>query len=159
MTRARTFVFAVLLAAYAAPARADITAFIGATTTPANRQVKGLSLGVGLLIVGFELEFADTTEDPLVGAPSVQTWMGNLMAQTPGSVYGIQPYVTTGGGIYSETLRTHSYKSFGVNLGGGAKIALIGPVRLRVDYRVFRPGSGALVSPAHRVYVGLNVKF
>jgi hypothetical protein len=36
---------------------------------------------------------------------------------------------------------------------------LIGPVRLRVDYRVFRLGSGALHSPAHRIYAGLNLKF
>jgi len=30
---------------------------------------------------------------------------------------------------------------------------------LRVDYRVFKLGSGALYSPAHRVYVGLNLTF
>jgi hypothetical protein len=38
-------------------------------------------------------------------------------------------------------------------------MSLIGPVRLRVDYRLFNLGSGALNSPAHRVYAGLNVKF
>jgi hypothetical protein len=39
------------------------------------------------------------------------------------------------------------------------KIDLIGPLRLRVDYRVLKLGSGALVSPAHRIYAGLNLKF
>jgi len=28
-----------------------------------------------------------------------------------------------------------------------------------VDYRVFKLGSGALYSPAHRVYAGLNLSF
>jgi hypothetical protein len=39
------------------------------------------------------------------------------------------------------------------------KIALVGPLRLRVDYRVFNLGSGALNSPAHRIYTGLNLSF
>ena len=47
------------------PRRADITAFIGANTTPANRQVRGVALGFGLLIVGFEFEYAYTPDDPI----------------------------------------------------------------------------------------------
>jgi hypothetical protein len=35
----------------------------------------------------------------------------------------------------------------------------VGPLRLRVDYRAFKLGSGALYSPAHRGYAGLNLKF
>jgi hypothetical protein len=159
MTRARTLVFALLLLAAAAPARADITGFLGATTSPANRAAKGFSIGMSLVVVGFEFEFADTSEDLLAGAPSTRTWMGNVLLQTPGSVYGIQPYFTTGGGVYDEKLGAREDTSFGANLGGGIKMSLIGPVRLRVDYRVFRPGGSALVSPAHRIYVGLNVKF
>ncbi len=38
-------------------------------------------------------------------------------------------------------------------------MTLVGPVRLRVDYRVFGLGDGALYSPAHRIYAGLNLKF
>jgi hypothetical protein len=38
-------------------------------------------------------------------------------------------------------------------------VNLIGPLRLRVDYRVFKLGSSALNSPAHRLYAGLNLKF
>ena len=41
----------------------------------------------------------------------------------------------------------------------GVKMSLAGPLRLRVDYRVFKLGSGALYSPAHRIYAGLNLKF
>ena len=47
----------------------------------------------------------------------------------------------------------------GGNIGGGVKMDLAGPLRLRVDYRVFKQGGGALYSPAHRIYAGLNVKF
>src|SRR5262249_43369975 len=46
---------AVLLAA--APARADITAFLGTNTTPDNRFARGVALGFGLVIIGFEFEY------------------------------------------------------------------------------------------------------
>jgi hypothetical protein len=84
--------------------------------------------------------------------------MGNVLLQTPVAIFGVQPYFTTGAGLYRETLGTHQDTSFGFNTGGGAKITLIGPLRLRVDYRVFKLGSDALYSPAHRIYVGLNLK-
>jgi opacity protein-like surface antigen len=160
MIRARhAFVGLFLLAMVAAPARADLTGFIGANTTPANRQTRGVALGVGLLIVGFEFEYASTTDDALVLAPALTTGSGNLLLQTPGAFFGFQPYVTTGGGMYQEELGTHKDTGFGLNTGGGVKVNLLGPIRLRVDYRVFKQGSGALYSTAHRVYAGLNLKF
>ncbi len=65
MTRVRPLLVALLLtAATASPALADATVFVGANTTPANRPVRGLAVGVGLLVVGFEFEFADTPDDP-----------------------------------------------------------------------------------------------
>ena len=142
----------------AAPARADITGFIGANTTPANRQVRGGAIGLGLLVVGFELEYAFTPDDPAALAPSLKTGMGNVLLQTPSAFFGFQPYITTGAGVYQEQLGTRTDTSFGLNTGGGVKISLIGPIRLRVDYRVFKLGSGALNSPAHRIYAGLNLK-
>jgi hypothetical protein len=152
---------AVLILLVAAPARADITGFIGANTTPSNRQVRGFAFGISLVIVGFEFEFADTVEstDPNTLAPSLKTGMGNVLLQTPGSFMGFQPYLTAGGGAYQETLGAHQDTSVGFNTGGGVKVTLIGPLRLRVDYRVFKLGSGAFYSPAHRVYAGLNLSF
>jgi opacity protein-like surface antigen len=157
----RQLAIAALLFLIASPARADITVFIGANTTPANRQVRGAALGMGLLIVGFEFEYADTTDktDTFVKAPSLKTGMGNVLLQTPVAFYGFQPYFTTGAGLYRETLGTHQDTSVGFNTGGGVKVSLAGPLRLRVDYRVFKLGSGALYSPAHRIYAGLNLKF
>jgi hypothetical protein len=151
-------VAAAFLLVSAAPARADLTAFLGANTTPANRQVKGGAVGFGLLVVGVELEYAVTPDDLVAKAPALKTGMGNLILQTPFAVYGFQPYFTTGGGFYSESLGDHSDAGFGLNTGGGVKVSLAGPIRLRVDYRLFKLGSGALNSPATRVYVGLNLK-
>lgn len=160
MLRARSlFLAAVLVAVSAATAHADLTGFIGATTTPTNRAAKGFAIGAGLLIVGFEFEYASTADDPTVGAPSLTTGMGNVLLQTPGAIFGFQPYVTVGGGIYRESLGAREDTSVAANTGGGVKISLVGPLRLRVDYRVFKLGSGALYSPAHRVYAGLNLKF
>jgi len=150
---------AILLAMHPARAFADITGFIGANTTPANRVTRGLSGGAGLLIIGFEFEYSNTTEDPTAAAPSLTTGMGNVLLQTPGSIHGFQPYFTTGAGVYHEALGARTETSVGFNTGGGVKIDLLGPLRLRVDYRVFNLGSGALYSPAHRIYVGLNLKF
>jgi hypothetical protein len=143
----------------AAPARADATAFVGANTTPANRQVRGFSAGLGLLIVAFEFEYANTTDDLTAAVPSLKTGSGNVLLQTPVPIFGVQPYVTTGAGFYSETLGARTDQGLGFNTGGGVKIALVGPLRVRVDYRVFKLGSSALYSPAHRIYAGLNLKF
>jgi hypothetical protein len=152
----------VMVLAGAAPVRADATVFIGANTTPQNRRVEGFAAGVGLLLVAFEFEYASTPEstNPLGDvAPSLKVGSGNILLQAPFSIFGFQPYVTAGGGLYKEALGAHDHTGFAPNMGGGVKVSLVGPLRLRVDYRVFKLGSGALYSPAHRVYAGLNLKF
>ncbi len=160
MKLARGLALGALLAVLgASPVRADVTAFIGANTTPANRPARGFAVGVGLAIVAFEFEYGNAPDDPTVGAPSLTTGMGNALLQTPFPLLGIQPYVVAGAGLYQETLGTLQDTSFAVATGGGAKISLVGPLRLRVDYRVFKLGSNALYSPVHRVYAGLNLKF
>jgi hypothetical protein len=151
-------VFALLVLAPAA-ASADATIFLGANTSPANRIARGVAVGAGLLVIGFEFEYSDTTDDPAALAPSLKTGMGNMLLQSPVPFAGIQPYFTIGGGIYHEELGTVSNTGFGGNTGGGVKISLVGPIRLRVDYRVFTLKNGALTSPAHRIYAGLNLKF
>ena len=149
----------MMIALTATPAQADVTAFLGTNTTPANRQVRGVAVGFGLLIVAFEVEYTFTTDDPAATAPSLKIGSGNLLIQTPVAIFGVQPYFTTGGGVYSETLGTHTARGFAPNTGGGVKVSLAGPLKVRVDYRVFKLGSGALYSPAHRVYAGLNLSF
>jgi hypothetical protein len=154
----RAIGIAIVLLGIAVPARADITAFIGANITPANRQVRGGAFGFGVLIIGFEGEYAFTPDDPRAAAPSLKTGIANVVLQSPVPFFGIQPYFTTGGGFYQEELGLHTDTGFALNTGGGVKVTLAGPIRLRVDYRIFKLGSGALYSPAHRIYAGLNLK-
>jgi hypothetical protein len=153
------FVSLVSLVSFPASARADVTAFLGATTTPANRAVRGGALAAEIVIVGFEAELAFTPDDPKAAAPALTTGSGNVLIQTPFPILGFQPYLTTGGGVYRESLGAFEDTGFLLNTGGGVKISLIGPLRLRVDYRVFKLGSDALYSPAHRIYAGVNLKF
>lgn len=150
---------AVLLAATAAPAQADMTAFLGATTSPTNRQVRGAALGSGLLAVGFEFEYSSTAEDVKTGAPALKVGSANGLVQTPVPIFGFQPYATAGAGIFRERLGTSTETGLTPNVGGGVKISLAGPLRLRVDYRVFKLSTGARFAPSHRMYVGLNLKF
>lgn len=148
-----------LIGVTVAPAWADATAFIGVNTTPDNRQARGFALGLELLAVGFEFEYASTSEDETHPSPSLKSGMANVFVQTPFAIFGIVPYVTAGAGMYRESLGEDSDTGFGLNTGGGIKVNMVGPIRVRVDYRVFRLGSGALYSPAHRVYVGVNLRF
>ncbi len=160
MRKIRSAAFVVLLGVgSAAPAWADATVFIGANTTPANRPTRGFAVGAGLLLVGFEFEYAAAPDDLDARAPSLKTGSGNALLQTPFMIHGFQPYVTAGFGLYREGLEDHTKTGFAPNTGAGVKVSLAGPLRLRVDYRVFKLGSGALHTPAHRVYAGLNLKF
>jgi hypothetical protein len=149
----------LVLLAWSTPAAADATAFIGTTTTPSSRTVSGFAVGAGLLIVGFEFEYANTRENQEELAPRLRTGVGNVLLQTPIEIAGMQLYFTTGGGGYRETLGSRQETNFAVNTGGGAKIGLAGPLRARVDYRVFKLSGSPLHSTVHRLYVGLNLKF
>lgn len=149
----------VMLVAFASSARADATLFLGTNTTPDNRLTRGGAIGAGLLIVGFEFEYSSTVEDAAAGAPSLKVGSANGILQTPIPVFGMQFYLTAGGGIYRERLGSSAETGFAPNVGGGVKWTLAGPLRLRLDYRSFKLGSGAAHTPVQRVYAGLNLKF
>jgi hypothetical protein len=150
---------AILVLLGATPALADATIFIGSTTTPTNRATKGVAIGVGLLIVAFEFEYASTSEHADKRAPSLRTGMGNALLQTPVPIAGMQFYVTAGGGGYRETLGARQETHVGLNTGGGVKVSLLGPIRARLDYRVFNLRGDPLHTRVQRVYAGLNVAF
>ncbi len=150
---------ATLVLLSSTPAFADATVFLGSTNTPANRPAKGLAFGIGLLVVGFEFEFSSTDEAIDEAAPAFRTGMGNALLQTPVPVAGMQFYVTTGAGFYQERLGARQETHAGFNTGGGAKITLLGPLRARVDYRVFKLRGEPLHDVVHRVYAGVNLDF
>lgn len=153
------FLLLFLLLAVPSAARADLTGFIGVNPTPSNRPLKGFAIGAGLVIVGFEFEYASTNEDIQEGAPRLRTFMGNGLVQTPIPIAGMQFYATAGGGVYRETLADASETHVGVNVGGGVKMTLAGPLRLRLDYRVFTLQGEPRYSKPQRFYAGLNLKF
>jgi opacity protein-like surface antigen len=142
-----------------ATASADLTAFLGVNGTPTNRAARGLSVGVGLVIVGFEFEYANASEDLDTLAPGLRTYMFNGLVQTPIPIAGMQFYGTAGGGVYRETLLDDSETNVGINYGGGVKISLIGPLRLRLDYRVTALQGSPRYQRPQRFYAGINVKF
>jgi opacity protein-like surface antigen len=145
-------------------ASADITAFLGVNGTPSNRLVKGFAVGAGLLVVGFEFEYANTNEDLTDAtelAPGLRTFMFNGLVQTPFAIAGFQPYATAGAGGYRETLSAPdiSETNVGINVGGGVKMSLAGPLRLRFDYRVLTLKGSPLHPTVQRFYAGVNLKF
>jgi opacity protein-like surface antigen len=140
-------------------ASADITAFLGTNPTPVNRVTTGFSVGVGLVIVGFEFEYGHTRENLNELAPSLRTYMFNGLLQTPIPIAGMQFYGTAGAGVYRETLDEISETNVGINLGGGVKVNLAGPLRLRFDYRIFTLQGNPRHSKPQRFYAGLNLKF
>ena len=164
---------AVLLAASARPALADGTLFIGTVNpsdaTNASRQMtKGVAIGAGIVLVGVEFEYASAGEDEQHFGPSLKTGVGNVYVQTPIAIAGLQFYATTGGGMYREKSTvgqpTEVTKTgFTSNTGGGVKISLLGPLKARVDYRIFKllgdkPSPGWR-STVQRLYAGINVGF
>ena len=156
----RVVALATLLTVLASPAFADATVFIGGTMTPSTRTAKGFAVGMGLLIVGFEFEWSNTSDEPSDGAPRLRTGMGNVLLQTPVAIHGLQPYFTIGGGGYQEKFEdARSETNFGVNTGGGVKISLIGPLRARADYRVFTLKGSPVYDVVHRIYIGANLNF
>ena len=85
---------------------ADITAFLGVNHDAARiASTKGVRIGAGLVIVGFEFEYAHRQRGHLPkAAPALRTFMFNGLLQTPIPIAGMQFYGTAGGGVYRETL-------------------------------------------------------
>jgi opacity protein-like surface antigen len=138
-------------------ASADATLFVGRNSAGDNRTtVRGFAVGVSLVIVGFEFEYANTGEDQTLLVPSLRTTSGNVSVQNPG---GFQFYATTGGGIYREKLGADEETAFAFNTGGGIKANIAGPIRVRVDYRIFRLQGHPQHKTIQRIYAGLNLKF
>ena len=146
----------VFLIAAATPARADVTAFLGLSPTPENHFVRGFSGGVSLIIIGFEFEYANLSEDDAEQLPGLKTYSGNVLVQTPTKA---QLYATIGAGGYQESLGDADETHVGINIGGGVKIPLLGPLRVRVDYRVFQLRGEPIHSTYQRFYVGGNIAF
>lgn len=146
-----------LLVALPSPARADATVFLGGSRNPTSNRISGAAFGLGLLVVGFEVEGALHRESVSDGVPGLKTGMANVLVQTPTGA--IQLYGTLGGGLYQETIGAANKTNVGTNIGGGLKIGLAGPLRIRVDFRVLHLNGTPKNATTQRFYVGANLKF
>lgn len=146
-----------MLLAVPASAAADVTAFFGAGHKPKTRTAMGAAVGITLIVVGFEVEYSDISEKDADGAPRLRTGTVNALVQTPTS--GAQLYATAGVGAYRENYRDRQESNTALNIGGGLKLGLMGPLKMRVDYRLFKLRGDALYSTVHRVYAGLTTSF
>jgi hypothetical protein len=153
-----TVIFGVLMA-WPTTAAADLTAFLGLTSTPDARLARGVAAGGGLVIVAFETELARISEDTAESRPGLTTVMGNVLIQTPAAIGGVQLYGTSGLGVYRERLGDASETALAANIGGGVKIGVAGPLKLRLDYRLFRLRGEPLHDVYHRVYAGATLGF
>ena len=160
MRRVISALLVLLFVLAAREAAADVVLFTGKTATPSSRPVKGVAVDAVLLIIGVEFEYSDTSEDMSENAPALRTAMFNAVVQTP-SILGLRFYATVGGGLYEERLTSSNYKKrgTGTNTGGGVKIPVVGPIGLRVDYRLFSLRGGALHETVQRFYMGANLSF
>ena len=140
-------------------AAADATAFLGRNSAGSDRAaVRGFAVGVSMLVVGFEFEYATMNEDETLGRPSLRTTSGNVFAQTFG-LPGFQLYATTGAGLYRERTATDQESALVLNNGGGAKISIAGPIRARIDYRIFNFKGNPRHKTMQRIYAGINLSF
>ena len=158
---ARAIPLALLLLVVSAwPARADLTLFAGLQGTPEIRPTTGLSLGFGLLLVGWEVEVARASQQVEDRVPSLSTGTGSVYVQNPIPIGGVQFYAIAGAGLYRERLDMGWQQTdVHVALGGGAKIGLAGPLKLRLDYRVFKLRDSRVEGTPQRVYAGLALAF
>ena len=74
-------------------------------------------------------------------------------------IAGFQLYGTVGGGIHQEGGGGLEEINAGGNVGVGVKIAVAGPLRMRLDYRVFTLRGSPQHERHQRLYAGLNLGF
>lgn len=147
---ARAALVAVLLAAAEVPAAADATLLFGLQTTSAPHPTVGIAWGHWPGPVGFEVEYAGTVGRATAAKPSVGTIMVNVLVQTPARIHGARVYALGGFGLYGEEGGGRgSGEVSAKDIGVGAAVPLGGPLKLRLDYRLYLlgPGDGSLGSP------------
>ena len=155
--RRLTFALLLFLGAGTGPASADLTVFAGHSAP--EHGILGAALGVSLRRVGLEFEYAGTSPTRPDTNPPRQTALFNLTVNAPlDRIRRFQIYGAVGGGLYRERAGTRAETRPAASAGGGVRIALRGPLRLRIDYRLLAL-RGATGRRPRRLYAGLDVPF
>ena len=156
------------LTLFAAPAVAQppdapvsITAFGGMAMAFGTHPATGVAVAMKPHPgpVSLEFEYVRSQPNPVASGSGIATLAGNILVQPTRQRAGLQYYGTFGVGFYSVLRDYQGSTDSARNIGGGAKVTLAGPWKLRMDYRAFllaRTGGNHL---AHRIYVGMAAGF
>ena len=156
--RRLSFALLLLLGAGAGPASADLTVFAGQATP--DRVTRGAALGISLRPVGLEFEYAGMPAAGSDSDPTRQTGLFNLVLSAPvDRRRRLELYGAVGGGLYRERTGPHARTNLAAGAGAGVNIALRGPFRLRIDYRLLVLRGARVDRRPRRVYAGLNLLF
>ena len=148
----------LLLGACVSPASADLTVFAGHATP--DHATRGAALGISLRPVGLEFEYAGMTSAGSDSNPARQTGLFNLIFGAPlDRIRRLEIYGAAGGGLYRERKQTHAETNLAASAGVGINIALRGPLRVRIDYRMLILRGATPNRRPRRVYAGLNMAF
>ena len=147
----------------------NITAFAGVAVASGPHQANGVAVGLKPEPgpVSFEFEYSRSRRDPVAGVRAIETLACNILVQPSRQRSRFQFYGTLGVGLYAPLHDLSHPRGGGVhqssepdsarNVGGGAKVTLAGPLKLRMDYRAFFLAGGE--SNQHRFYVGIAAGF
>ena len=129
------------LLATAGPASADATVYAGAVTGGGSRSVVGGAIGffpreTGA-VIGFEIDHMRTIGGVTPSRPRIESSGGALLVQVYVVPRRFQAYGALGGGVFSQDGGDQTAAGIAANFGGGIKITLAGPLRIRLDYRLF----------------------
>src|SRR5262245_45057573 len=164
----RAGLVSVFLAAAAMPAAADATAYLGVMTAGGPRQAVGFAYTDCPGLVGYELELMTTVGPATSKQSSVGDFSANVIVQPRSTIHGFQLYGTAGFGLYGEVYdHGGSGEVLATNIGGGARVGLAGPLKLRLDYRLFLLGDTPDAGPPgivihkhpQRILAGLTLEF
>jgi len=148
----RAGLLGIVLAATAPTARADTTSFVAVGTDTASQREVGVAFGLCPGIFGWEVEYAGTLGRGGESDPSVGTISGNFLLQTTVPIRRTQFYGIAGFGVYGKQSGKQGSGEINIrDIGAGAKITLAGPLKLRLDYRLFLLGESPDATPGMRL--------
>ena len=150
---------ALALAAGARPAFADATVFVGSSPASADGSVLGAALGISRRAIGFEFEYARARPAGPGAGPRVHSGLLSLLVRTPRRIARMRLYASLGAGLYRESGGPRAGTNLASGAGGGIDVAILGPLGLRVDYRVLRFRGPAPGHPRQRLYAGAHLAF
>lgn len=146
-------------------ARADATVLVGLTSVEGLRPSFAWSFSYRPSAVGVEVEYLSTKP----GDYTAGGVFASVIVQ-PVTISNMQIFVLGGVGVWGEGVEGGKRTGLlgAANVGGGVLVGLVGPLRLRLDYRLFRLGEvskeeiGA-ISPSRkhpqRIAAGLYFRF